>query len=366
MSGLDLDIQAGPKALAHIKQHGLTAADIAVVAGAAGGPKGLILNHIDQWVFGQWLPQAPRKRACIGASIGAWRMAAAMQPDAAQAFVRLAKLYSDQRYPHKPSPEYVSEVSADFVRQLIAGNAAAIANHSQHQLHVLVARGKRGLSKLSTRATMLAGFGGAIAANLVGRKHLASHLDRVVFANGGQPNWLDNKFDAFTNEAARLDASNMEQALLASGTLPFIMAPVRDIPHAKSGFNWDGGLIDYHLALPYPDIATENGGGLVLYPHFISRIVPGWFDKSMPWRHAARGAMRHWLDNVILISPSKRFVARLPRRKLPDRNDFYHYANDAEMRVREWTRAIAESERLRDEWAQFVESPDLTRVKPLY
>lgn len=27
------------------------------------------------WVFGDWLPQAPRERILIGSSIGAWRMA---------------------------------------------------------------------------------------------------------------------------------------------------------------------------------------------------------------------------------------------------------------------------------------------------
>ena len=40
----------------------------------------------------------------------------------------------------------------------------------------------------------------------------------------------------------------------------------------------DGGIIDYHLHLPY-----HRAQGLVLYPHFIDRIVPGWLDKALPW-----------------------------------------------------------------------------------
>lgn len=67
-----IEIFAGAKALAHIRAHGLQARDIAVVPAAAGGPKGLILQKLDQWLFGSWLPSAPRERTLIGASIGAW------------------------------------------------------------------------------------------------------------------------------------------------------------------------------------------------------------------------------------------------------------------------------------------------------
>jgi hypothetical protein len=66
-----LDIHARPNALAHIRQHGLRAQDIAVVPAAAGGPKGLIFQKLDQWLFGSWLPSAPRERTLISASIGA-------------------------------------------------------------------------------------------------------------------------------------------------------------------------------------------------------------------------------------------------------------------------------------------------------
>lgn len=41
-----LRIYAGPKARQHIEQNGLQPQDIAVVPGAAGGPKGLILGAL--------------------------------------------------------------------------------------------------------------------------------------------------------------------------------------------------------------------------------------------------------------------------------------------------------------------------------
>jgi hypothetical protein len=92
-----LDFHAGPRALAHLREHGLRAQDVAIVPAAAGGPKGLILQSLDQWLFGNWLPSAPRERTLIGASIGAWRMAAACHADPGAAFQRLGDLYCEQR-----------------------------------------------------------------------------------------------------------------------------------------------------------------------------------------------------------------------------------------------------------------------------
>ena len=67
-----------------------------VIAGAAGGPKGLILGPLDRFVFGQWLPQSAQPVDLVGASIGAWRMATACLPDAVSAFERLEHDYIRQ------------------------------------------------------------------------------------------------------------------------------------------------------------------------------------------------------------------------------------------------------------------------------
>ena len=61
-----------------------------------------------------------------------------------------------------------------------------------------------------------------------------------------------------------------------------ILEGIANIPRAPTGIYWDGGIIDYHLHLPY-----HQAKGLVLYPHFTDRIVPGWLDKAMPWRRAS-------------------------------------------------------------------------------
>ena len=74
-----LEILAGPRAIKHIREHGLRPSDIDIIPGAAGGPKGLGLAKLDEWLFADFLPQgfAVRKTPIqlIGASIGAWRFA---------------------------------------------------------------------------------------------------------------------------------------------------------------------------------------------------------------------------------------------------------------------------------------------------
>lgn len=360
-----LQIHAGKTAMAHLRQHGLQAKDIAVIPAAAGGPKGLILQALDQWIFGTWLPSAPRQRSLLGASIGAWRMAAACHADPAAAFQKLGDLYCEQRYPAKPSPARVTQEIQGLLQNFIRGHEHEILQHPQHHLHLLAVRGRGRLQAPPTQFASKLGFAQAALSNLGGRKYLAHHLERVIIGRAALP-WLSAPFDAFQTEFASLNSDNLLSALLASGTLPLIMQPVQQIAGTPQGHYWDGGIIDYHLAFPY---ARLNGNAapasLVLYPHFSEQIIPGWLDKSLPWRRAARGPNKAWLDNVILLAPSPDFVRKLPRAKLPDRQDFFHYGLDHDARIRHWQQAMMESARLRDAFAAFVAQPDLALVRPL-
>ena len=359
-----IDIHAGKTALAHIREHGLQAKDIAIIPAAAGGPKGLILQALDQWLFGEWLSSAPRERSLIGASIGSWRMAAACHANPVAGFQKLAELYCEQRYSRMPSSHQVTEKIQHLLQQFVFGHEQEIVGHPTHRLHLIAARGRGLLHQPKNGLQTKAGFTAASLANLAGRKHLAKHLERVVISDARDTAlWLKNKFDCFDTHFCPLTIENLIPALLASGTLPLIMEPVQHIPDAPMGTYWDGGIIDYHLALPYSRSSTETNGSLVLYPHFSDRIVPGWLDKSLAWRRANVGQHRHWLDNVIMISPSRTFVQSLPRGKLPDRKDFTYYGLNHDARIGQWKIAIAESGRMRDAFAAFVERPDLSRVK---
>ena len=76
-----LTIHAGAAALKRLRERGLHAADVRVIPGAAGGPKGLILNPLDRYLFGEWLGRSTQTVHLLGASIGAWRLASACLND---------------------------------------------------------------------------------------------------------------------------------------------------------------------------------------------------------------------------------------------------------------------------------------------
>jgi hypothetical protein len=154
---------------------------------------------------------------------------------------------------------------------------------------------------------------------------------------------------------------------------------VQNIPGAPPGAYWDGGITDYHLHLNYPagksnaiNLGAVYAGytgarglkgskSIVLYPHFQKSVVPGWLDKRLTWRHHAT----HHLDTMLLLAPNPEWVKTLPNGKLPDRTDFTHYGNDLAGRVKAWTTATRASEQLVDEFAQWLERPDMARVQPL-
>src|SRR5690606_8533772 len=93
-----LTLKPGPRALARIRQNGLSPADVGILPGAAGGPKGIGIQGLDLALFGDWLLRAPRERALFGASIGSWRFASVCLPDPAAGIGRLGELYTSQRF----------------------------------------------------------------------------------------------------------------------------------------------------------------------------------------------------------------------------------------------------------------------------
>ncbi len=344
-----IEVRAGPRALAHLRARGVTPADIRCIPAAAGGPKGLALLPLDRRLHNAGY--AERNMRLVGASIGAWRMTALASPDAPAAIERLRRAYvREQNYRAHPSPREVSDVIRGVVRALQDGRPPQVREGVA--LEVLTARARGPLAGRESKAA----FARAALDNALARPRLAAHLHRVVFTAGATS--APDPFDAFGALHVPLDAGNTEDALLASGSIPLVCAPVRDIAGAPPGDYWDGGLIDYHLLLPY-----ASAPGLVLYPHFAAHVTPGWLDKFLPWRRAPRA--HDWLANVLLIAPSAAFLGRLPHGKLPDRNDFYRYGADHAGRIRDWERAIAECERFADEAMRFLETPHADGVRPL-
>jgi hypothetical protein len=67
----------------------------------------------------------------------------------------------------------------------------------------------------------------------------------------------------------------------------------------------------------------------------------------------------------LVLAPNPDWVRSLPNAKLPDRSDFTTYAQDWQARVKVWTTAARAAQQLADEFAQWLERPDLERVQGL-
>ena len=354
--------------MATIRADGLKPEQVAVIPGAAGGPKALGIIGLDNALFGEWLPRTPRMRDLIGVSIGSWRFAAVCRSDVLAALKDFGDIYCGQQYPSRPSVRLVSESAHNNTRQLVGGREGAVVSHPHYRLHVIATRGRGLMARQSAIRTPIA-FGLAAAVNAFGRPQLRHVAERMWFHDArGMPAFLrdsgatatgdvSHDFDSFRTRATALTAENLHPALWASAAIPTIMEGVENIPGAPPGTYWDGGIVDYHLHLPY-----HRADGITLYPHFTDRIIPGWLDKPMPWRRA-RG---QWLENLVLVSPSRAFLDSLPHQKLPDRSDFKRFEHDYDARHAYWRRTMAESERLGDEFLRLAESGEIgARLEPL-
>ena len=368
-----LQIFAGPNALARIRQHGLSAKDIRAIPAAAGGPKGLTLLPLDRFLFGEWLAQSSQPVDLIGASIGAWRMATAMldNPVAALSELETAYINQDFDFPEGrklPTRDDLSGRFAVSIDDMFGKRVQQVLRHPRYRLHVFTSRGRHILGSDHRTRTPL-GYGGAFLSNLVSRRAMGAWLERCVFSSHtalhASPRALPFATHDYRTRRYALSDANFAAVVQASCSIPFVLNAVHDIPGAARGAYWDGGITDYHLHLDYRQhdltAATEVNSSapqlaspprLVLYPHFQRAVVPGWLDKSLKWRHRAT----HFLDDVIVLAPRPDWIATLPNQKLPDRSDFTRYGRDFSARVTAWQTAVTESERLRDEFAQWVSS----------
>jgi hypothetical protein len=338
-----LQVLAGPTAMKRLRERGLRPEDIRAIPAAAGGPKGLILNPLDRFLFGQWLPRSDQVVHLLGASIGAWRMACACLPDADAALADLAADYIAQRHEHEPGkapkPRHVSELFEAKLQERFGGREREVLSHPRFRLHVFTSRGVRALARDGRVRTPL-GYLGAFASNAVSRRAMGGFLERVIFSDPRDR--LPVPTHDYRTQHVDLTPANLERSILASCTIPFWLEAVSTIPGAPPGPYWDGGITDYHLHLDYA--ALDDG--LVLYPHFQKTLVPGWLDKAL--RHRHRASER--LANVVLLSPSAEWMASLPGGKIPDRNDFKAYGDDHDAREAVWRRATGESVRLAEEF----------------
>ena len=240
-----LRILAGPFARARLRERGLDPADVLAVPGAAGGPKGLILNPLDRFLFGHWLAGEGAPVHLLGASIGAWRMASACLPDAAAALAEMARHYVEESYLDAAEVERArasgrpvrqpgaAAVSRAFRARLachIGARTDALLTHPRFRLHLFTSRGVHPLLRREGRLRTLAGYAGAYAANLRSRARMGGWLERVVFSDARDA--LPFALDDYAGRTCALGPHNSFEALVASCSIPFWLQAVHDIPGA--------------------------------------------------------------------------------------------------------------------------------------
>jgi hypothetical protein len=269
------------------------------------------------------------------------------------ALERMEHAYVEQRYPPRPPPSLVSATSGAILDAMLGPRGVEqILGHPWARLHIVTAL-CRGLSAAEHPRVQLLGLALAALTNLVSRRTLGLHMQRVIFHSAGDTSPFAGLRD-LPSVHVPLTRENLHPALLASGSIPMVLSGVR-IPGAGPGVYRDGGILDYHL-----DLDFGPGEGLVLYPHFYPYVVPGWFDKALRWRRGTALNFRR----ALLIAPSPEFVSRLPSGRIPDRDDFYRLKDDE--RQRDWRRVLAESRRMGEELWELLSTGRLAEhVRPL-
>lgn len=345
----DLIIAAGKTAYQHIKENGLSADDVSTIFGASGAAKWLAIAGLDHAVFSKFMPQRTKKQPVdlFGTSVGAFKLSAAARKDAAAAITDTAKAYIDQTYENAMGLDAIDAQTDLVLHKSMGGNPekaiGEILSSDKYRLHIGAVRCHGGLNS-DSRVRQALAFGRAGLMAIATQQHLRGLAERTVFADPRSTKSFTAR-DGYAVRQAELTADNFMLALRASGSIPVYMSPVR-LAEDPAHIYHDGGMLDYH---PVPGTFWPETEGLILYPHFYDHFKMRWFDKFYPWRKAAA----HHLDKVVMIAPSRKWVAALPDGKIPSRQDFPKYQKKESERFDKWRDVVARSH---DLGAQFMDA----------
>jgi len=349
-----LTFRAGVGAIQSIRRHGFDISSVGTIAGASGGAKWLVLSQLDRAILKNLVPRMTGPVHLIGSSIGSWRFACYAQNDPVAAIELFERAYLTQTYSEKPDIHEITAKSREIIAAVLGDTGIdEILSNPLFRTHVMAVR-SRHITATENRGLLAASLIAAAALNAVSRRSLGLFFERALFFDKRDvPPFFD--LSGFPLQRIELARENLQDAVVATGSIPLVLSGVRDIHGARRGVYRDGGVIDYHLDLPHS--ARES---LTLFPHFYDRIVPGWFDKKLKWRKPHPGNV----DRTILVSPSAEFVAGLPNGKIPDRTDFLKYA--PEEREKAWRGCVDACAELADEFNEVMERDELAaRLQPL-
>lgn len=343
----NLLLLAGHRAYERIRSNGLTPDEVQMVVGASGAAKWLVLHGLEMALFESWFSGRTKPLHLYGTSIGSWKSVAAARRNPRQGFDSLAQAYIHQYYSGKITREQVARETARIMAEFIGPEVPEeVLSHPYCRLHLSAVRCLGPLASNNPKVEM-AGLIIAWMVNRISRNLFKKICKPTLFYHPlTSPPFLAG--DEFNGGNQPLTPENFRQALLASGSIPYVMDCVKDVAGAAKGSYRDGGLYHYHPAFDF----MAGKEGVVLYPHFYDSATLGWLDKDRP----SRTASGKLLADVLMLSPSPDFIKSLPFGRIPDRMDFVRLEGKDKERVTAWQKSVEMSSKLGEEFLDAVES----------
>jgi len=321
---------AGTNAASLLRTTGLLPGLLRGALGPATGPRWLGWAALDRALLSLMVPNRDGRAFILhGGSAGAFRWTALSAAEPRRTHEELTERYLTSCPRPQQTPGELSELYRTLLTDLFSHQAQALLGHPERELRIVTTRVTGPLRRTDHRAT----FGLLCSAVLSG------------LSPQGDPPWTERC--VFSRNASdpgrRLTPENLVSVLLASGSVPGYMAPVRLDGTLGEAF-LDGGLVEYHLGR---DTAVD---GVWLMIHHTPQLLSRWFDRFLPW------ARRPDLSNLLLLVPSRDYVAGLPHGVLPTRDDFMRHRNAPTRRISAWREATKRSELLARAFERDLES----------
>jgi len=343
----DICIRAGSRVYDMIQDGEFDLDRITAFAGPATGPRWLVASGFDRGLLEHDILARSHPVLLAGASAGALRFAAWVQPDPLTQYDRLIDAYIAMHVTAQDTPETIREAVRMVIDAYVEDDALSFALTNKRYRLAIVAARARHCAAFDMALIQKPVIAGAFLANLCSHAWLYAFFRRIVFHSGPiRPRFCFSP--GFRGEAYPLEEANFRYALLASSAIPLAVAGVRNIYGAPNGTYRDGCLVDYHLNQRYE---TTDDDVTLVFNHD-RRLVPVWFDKWLRYRRLPEEVTRH----VLLVHPSDEFIESLPGGRVPERKDFKTcVANPAE-RQAAWKTVVEKSRHLGERFIEAVES----------
>src|SRR3989339_1838012 len=143
MMGRNIRVKAGRQAYEIIRDGGFSLDKIATYFGPAGGPRWLVTSGFDLTLLKESALGRDNPVWLVGASAGAWRFAAWLQPEAEKSYAALMEAYITASYSRKDTPRTILQSLSSIVNGYIEDDSLLFAlSNKRYRLAILTTRMK--------------------------------------------------------------------------------------------------------------------------------------------------------------------------------------------------------------------------------